>query len=261
MKVKRPVVRLCLVIVISLFIFIFAQRVWFADREEVLETVALTKIAIVVDDWGYSLKNLPLLFEIDYPLTISILPDVIYSKKVAEAVHKRKNFEIILHLPLEPEDTSAKNLEPSTIYTSMSEEEIISSLDKALKSVPYSLGISNHMGSKATQDRDFMKIIFTEIRRRDLFFLDSLVTEDSICRELSQEMDVRFVQRNIFLDNQDDPAYIKSQFSQLVLWAKIKGSAVGLGHGKETTLGVLKEIIPGLEEQGIRLVHLSQLAK
>ncbi len=260
MIVKRTTFALILILAL-LLLSVLIRWIFLGDKQKVSETVPSTQIAIVIDDWGYSLKNLPFLFEIEYPLTISILPNVIYSTEIAEAVHRRKNFEIILHLPLEPENASKENLEPTTIFSSMSEEEIISSLHKALKSVPHSLGVSNHMGSKVTQDRDFMRTIFSEIRRQKLFFLDSLVTQRSICEELSREMKVRFVQRSIFLDNKDSPEYIKGQFAQLVLESKSKENAIGIGHSNKITLRMLKEILPQLEEQGIQLVHLSQLAK
>lgn len=262
MRVKKTAFALVLIFALGLLVFLFLRLVLPGNREKIRETIpSSAQIAIVIDDWGYSLKNLPFLFEIKSPLTISILPNVIYSRKIAEAVHKRKNFEIIVHLPLEPENAREEKLEPDTIYTSMSEEQIISIFHRALKSIPDSVGISNHMGSRATQDKDFMRVILSEIRKQNLFFLDSLVTEKSICKELSREMKVRFAQRNVFLDNKNDSEYIKSQLAQLILRAKSEGSAIGIGHGKETTLKVLREMLPELEEQGIQLVYVSQLAK
>lgn len=269
MTVKKVTLTFILICAVGLFIFLLVRPVPRDDKEKVSEIVLparpsarpAAQIAIVIDDWGYSLENLSLLFEIEYPLTISILPNINYSTKVARAANRRKNLEIILHLPLEPNNISVRNLEPSTIYTSMPEEEIISLIRKALKSVPHSLGVSNHMGSKATQDRRFMKTIFSEIQKHELFFLDSLVIEDSICKELSREMNVRFAQRSVFLDNKNNAEYIKSQLVKLVSKSKSEGSAIGIGHTKETTLKVLKEMLPRLEEQGIQLVHLSQLVK
>ncbi len=261
MAVKNKSFVIVLILALSLLSFIVLRWVLPRDKEKAAEIAASAQIAIVIDDWGYSLKNLPLLFEIKSPLTVSILPDVVYSTQIATAMNKRKNFEIIIHLPLEPEDIPEKNLESGTLYTSMSKEEIIASLDKALKSIPYAVGVSNHMGSKATRDEDFMRVLFSGIRTQKLFFLDSLVTPGSICEELSRQMNVRFARRSVFLDNDTRPEYIKSQLAQLVSKSKSEGSAIGIGHGNKATLKVLKEMIPRLEEQGIQFVHLSQLAK
>ena len=44
--------------------------------------VEIGKIAIVLDDWGYNLNNLPILKQIKYPMTLSILPNLAYSKRI-----------------------------------------------------------------------------------------------------------------------------------------------------------------------------------
>ena len=42
------------------------------------------KIAFVMDDWGYNLNNMHALGQIRYPLTLSILPGLNYSRTIAE---------------------------------------------------------------------------------------------------------------------------------------------------------------------------------
>ena len=41
------------------------------------------KIAIVIDDFGYTMSNLPVFFDINEPLTFSILPNLRHSRDVA----------------------------------------------------------------------------------------------------------------------------------------------------------------------------------
>ncbi|NQV04511.1 MAG: hypothetical protein HQ532_03335 [Candidatus Omnitrophica bacterium] len=48
-------------------------------------------VAFVIDDWGYNKRNIDLALEIDRPLTISILPNLRYSKYVAEEFAKANN--------------------------------------------------------------------------------------------------------------------------------------------------------------------------
>ena len=94
------------------------------------------KIAIVIDDWGYNLNNLSLLEEIKYPLTASVLPNLNYSKAVAEKLHKL-GLEVILHLPLEPHEKF--RLEHNTIMTSMDEPIIINIISQDLIGIPYTM--------------------------------------------------------------------------------------------------------------------------
>jgi len=216
------------------------------------------KIAIVLDDWGYNIKNINGLMEIDKPITLSILPGLPYSALVANRA-KERNFEVILHMPMEPK--AKMKLELSTLYTTMNDDEIRSNLAKALESIPYAEGISNHEGSKATEDGRLMRAVFGELKEKDLFFLDSLVTNDSVCGSLAKEMKVRFVKRDIFLDNESSPDYIRKQFGKLIDLAVKNGAAVGIGHDRPNTIAVLKEMIPQLEEKGVELTYVSDLAR
>lgn len=219
------------------------------------------KVAIVIDDWGYNWRHIDLLKEIKVPVTISILPNLRYSTEIAE-IARSLGQEVILHLPLEPELEERKiGLEEYTITSDMSEEEIVKNFELALSSVPYALGVSNHMGSRATKDSRLMSIIFAEIKKRDMFFLDNLVTEKSICRQLAREMQVKFISRDFFLDNLDDIEYIKEQFKKLTEFAQEFGHAVGDGHAKPATLKAFKEAIPMMQEKGIEFVFLSNLVE
>ncbi|MDP2943010.1 MAG: divergent polysaccharide deacetylase family protein [Candidatus Omnitrophota bacterium] len=219
---------------------------------------AKPKVAIVLDDWGYNIKNLNGLLEIDKPMTLSILPGLPYSTFVANKA-KEHNFEVILHMPMEPK--AKMRLELSTLYITMRDDEIRSNLAKALESVLYAKGISNHEGSKATEDRRLMRAVFGKLKEDNLFFLDSLVTNDSVCEPLAREMKVRFAKRDIFLDNESNPAYIRKQFGKLIDLAVKNGEAVGIGHDRPNTLAVLKEMIPQLEEKGVELTYISDLAR
>ncbi|MDD2702406.1 MAG: divergent polysaccharide deacetylase family protein [Candidatus Omnitrophica bacterium] len=213
-------------------------------------------IAIVLDDWGYNLNSLPFIEEIKYPLTISILPYLPYSKTVAGELHAR-GFELILHLPLEPHERFS--LEHNTIMTTMKEDEILAILRKNLEDIPFVKGVNNHMGSKATTDEKTMGVIFGELKKRRLYFLDSFVSLNSVCAGLAERMNIPFAKRDIFLDNKSDPEYIKAQLYKLKTKAKMYGEAIGIGHDRKTTVQVLREMMPVLEREGYRFVFVSQL--
>lgn len=216
------------------------------------------KIAIVLDDWGYSLNNMNIIEQIKSPLTIAVLPDLHYSRVIAENLHRR-GFEIILHLPMEPKDKSA--MEKNTIKISMNERQIAGIIDKDLSSVPHVKGVSNHTGSMATADVGTMEAVFRVLKKRKLYFLDSYVTADSKCFEVASKHGLRFSKRDVFLDNKNDPKYIKKQLYILRDKARLKGYAVGIGHDRKNTLEVLRDIMPELEKEGYKFVFLSELVQ
>lgn len=215
-------------------------------------------IAIVIDDWGYNLNNTEFIKETKEPFSVSILPNLPFSKTISEAAYNNDK-EILLHLPLEPHNEETLGLEKNTILTTMSEKEVRDILRVALEDISHARGVSNHMGSKATEDVDLMKMIFNEMKRNGLYFLDSLVSPNSVCFDLAHKMDVKFAKRSVFLDNKENPDYIIGQIGKLVNKAKVFGYAIGIGHDRHSTLAVLKKYLPKLTESGYKLVTVSEL--
>lgn len=216
------------------------------------------KIAIVLDDWGYTLKNADFISENDFHVTIAVLPFKAYSTRIAEIAHE-KGKDTIVHLPMEPLNKDHYDLEENTIMINMDKPAIMRFLRNAFDSVPYARGMNNHMGSAATENTRLMRIVMQYLKERDFFFLDSLVTSKSICRGLAQRLGVKFAQRDVFIDNESDSAYIRGQLMKLVSKAKNNGSAIGIGHDRPATIAVLKEMIPKLEEDGFEFVYVSEL--
>lgn len=255
---KKLIITIALVL--SLFVFI-AVILTSVDRKVTRKAKAAPikgRIAIVIDDWGYNLNNLEIIEKIKQPLTCAILPNLNNSGLLAQKLHNF-GFEIILHLPMEPKEKS--RLERNTVRTSMNAGQIRSILDQDLASILFAKGISNHMGSRITEDNRVSALIMSEAKKRKLYFLDSFVTPKSVCPLLAKKIQVRFAKRDIFLDNLDDPVYIKGQIIKLRDLSKKNGQAIGIGHDRRNTLVALKEAIPQLVKAGYKLVFVSEIAK
>jgi polysaccharide deacetylase 2 family uncharacterized protein YibQ len=247
--------------VITLFsLLIFKKPL---EKEIPVKTPGITravkgKIAVVIDDLGYNTDNLNILDEIKFPVTFSLLPNLNYSKTIAQKLNQ-KRFEIMLHLPMEPHEKV--RLENNTILTSMDESKIREIIEADLSSISYVKGVSNHMGSLASEDVKIMTLIFSELKKRHLYFLDSFVTGKSVAVQLAQKIALRFAKRDVFLDNNPDPGYIREQLRKLKTKARIKGEAIGIGHDRKITLEVLKEVMPELDKEGYKFVFVSDLAR
>ncbi len=220
----------------------------------------LGKIALVIDDWGYNLKNRNFITDNDFHVTISILPFKPFSTQIAQlAFHKQK--DIIIHMPMEPQNKENYGLEENTLLTSMDKKTIIRLMDEAFDCVPYAKGMSNHMGSKATQDLKLVRIVMEYLKKKNLFFLDSCVTPHSVCKNLAKKFRVGFAGRDVFIDNDNDSSSIKEQLFKLAQIAKRRGVAIGIGHDRPNTIAVLREMIPRLEEEGYQFVNLSEIVE
>ncbi len=216
-------------------------------------------LAIVLDDWGYSDRNIHYLKEIGIPLDIAILPGHRFSRQVAQ-VCRLYHKEVMLHLPMEPMKLSRSHWEPRTVTVEMSEEEIRGILDWALAEVPYAKGVNNHMGSRATADRRVMRIVLRELKRRGLFFLDSYSSPKSVVTEVAKEVGLPCVKRDVFIDNDLNPEYIKGQIRLGMKIARRKGYAVLIGHDRTSTLDTLLIMEPELLEN-VKVVFVSTLLR
>ena len=216
------------------------------------------RIAIVIDDWGYSLNNIPIVKQIKQPLTCAILPGLKNSNLVMQQLNGL-GFEIILHLPMEPKEKY--NLEKNTIILGMDAEAIEKIFQKDLESITFAKGISNHMGSRITEDLKASTLVMEEAKKRRLYFFDSFVTNRSVCPGLAKKIKISFAKRDVFLDNQNDLKYIKGQLIKLKDLSKRQGFAIGIGHDRKNTLLLLSQMLPQLEKEGYKFVFLSQVVQ
>ncbi|MEA3489112.1 MAG: divergent polysaccharide deacetylase family protein [Candidatus Omnitrophota bacterium] len=212
-------------------------------------------VALVLDDFGYTRRNLEALRKIDVPVTLAVLPNVPYTHKVCAFAGKNGQ-EVILHLPMEPESGEA-HLEQDTIRADMDDASVRRIIARDLDSVSSAKGASNHMGSKATKNRRLMKVVLGDLKERNMFFLDSLTTRESECGRVARELDIPYAKRDIFIDNELDPGHIRKQMEKLERLALANGKALAIGHDRAVTIEVLREVVPKMSEKGIRFVTLS----
>ena len=223
-----------------------------------VRTPQKSKIVFVIDDIGHQKKFSVLLQKLGNSVTYAILPDLPESTYFAR-LGRKLGAEIILHLPLEALDRRSPG--PGTIRTDMSDKEAIEMLNHDLASVPYRVGVNNHMGSRGTSDPHLMRLILSELKRRDLFFLDSYTTLGSSVPDITRELNLPFLRRSVFLDNEDSPEPIRARINDLAKAASNTGFAVGIGHYRENTLRVLNEEIPRLKREGYQIVTLSEILR
>ena len=97
------------------------------------------------------------------------------------------------------------------------------------------------------------------MKERNLFFIDSRTTVETIAETTMEVFGVPTARRNVFLDNDDDEEKITEQFMKLVKKSEELGSAIGIGHVKPKTLKVLKKHIPELQKKGFKFEFVSNM--
>ncbi len=213
-------------------------------------------IAIVIDDMGVSRQRTARINSLSYPLTSSFLT---YAPGLRQQIEdaRKAGHEIIAHLPMEPK--VSMNISPDVLTVGMNDEEVARGIKNMLDKFSQINGVNNHMGSRFTEDEPKMEIVMKELSARGLFFLDSKTTAHSVGEKAAKEYQVRYVSRNVFLDNEDKFDYIMRQLRQTEEIARKNGYAVAIGHPKEQTYNALKVWLPTLKSRGLRLVPLSEI--
>lgn len=217
------------------------------------------RVAIIFDDAGYGLHAAREIMAFGRPVTISVLPDLPYSTQIAEEAPAH-GVQIILHLPVQPENPAIP-LGPGGVTVDMNDRAIQQTVAADLATVPTAVGANNHMGSLGTADPRVMRAVIAVIRTRHLFFVDSMTSPRSVAGEVARSMGVPTASRAVFLDNQDDPAYVRAQFLVLINIVQNRGQAIAIGHVGKVTIRVLQEMLPAFDEAGIRLVPVSRLVQ
>jgi len=217
----------------------------------------LPKIGIIIDDLGYDRDMATSFMQLDFPISFSVLPMAPYSKQIADKL-KRKGLDIILHLPMEPKNYPLLDPGPGTLLTRMDERQIRRAIDGHLKRIPGVIGVNNHMGSSFTEKRDKVAILLNELKKRKLFFVDSITTRQTVAFSLAKKMGVPVAKRSVFLDNDLSPMAIKLQIERLLGIARHSGTAIGIGHPHGETLKVLKDYFIKIKNKA-KVVHVSEL--
>lgn len=218
------------------------------------------KVAIIIDDLGYDLESINVIISLNKPLTVSILPDAPFARQTAE-IAESHGLEVMLHLPMESINSQGNNGSRFEITSRMTHQEIFAALGECLSLLPNIKGVNNHMGSLITQERETMEVILSELKARDLFFIDSRTTEKSVAFKLASEMGLAAGRRDIFLDSDPATSSIQRQVRELIKLSQRKGKLIAIGHPYPETLSLLPHALQEIKKAGLKLVPVSEIIK
>lgn len=215
------------------------------------------RLAIVIDDLGGSLEQAADLIALKLPITFSVLPNLAHTKEV-DAMAAKAGLEVILHQPFEAQPPSVPAA--GTLKAGASPSEVAATLGAHLTQLPHAAGMSNHTGSKATEDAAVMAAAMGVLKQRGLFFLDSLTTAGSAGLKEAAKAGVPAIGRTVFLDNERGQQAALLMLAQAEKEARAKGRAVAIGHPHPETIAALAAWSVK-RDKSVQLVTLASLLK
>jgi uncharacterized protein len=217
-----------------------------------------SRLAIIIDDMGHDTSSADELFALGFPVTVSVLPHLPFSAQVAEEAHRRGD-QVLLHLPMESQ--GGVDPEPLELRPGMPRADVEQMLDGMLQTVPFASGVNNHQGSRATADPQLMAELMPALRQRNLFFIDSRTTADTVAYNTAERDGVRAAYRKVFLDDTPTREAVLKQLELAERDAQRDGSAIAIGHPHPETLAALRAGLAQAKARGIRLVFASDLTR
>jgi len=228
--------------------------------EPVVSGTGKGRLAIIIDDMGTSMQEARSLAGIGVPLTFSIIPGLAKYREVA-AFADDAGIETMIHVPMQSKGWPQRRLESNGLLVSMADADIRGRLEGFVRDLPRAVGANNHTGSEFTEHEQQMASVLGVLKENGLFFVDSVTSPKSVGQRLAREKGVRSARRNVFLDNEQNNAYILGQLNQAVRQARKNGGAIAICHPHPVTIKTLIAALPSLKKQGITLVPASQLVR
>ncbi|GAA5315808.1 MAG: divergent polysaccharide deacetylase family protein [Candidatus Pelagadaptatus aseana] len=216
----------------------------------------IAKIAIIIDDLGYSLTYGMQAVQYPGPLTLAVLPFGPNSQKLAKTGYERGK-EIMLHAPMST--LAPQPLDKGALTSDMDHTTFIQTLRDSIHAIPYISGINNHMGSALTQNQQSMNWLMGEVSQHGLFFIDSRTSASSVAQQTAENHMIPSRTRDIFLDHERTPEAVAHQFQRLIHLAHKKGSAIAIGHPTKVTMDFLNSQANRFDQLGVQLVSVSEL--
>lgn len=214
------------------------------------------RLILIIDDLGYDLDTGIQFANLDPNLTLSILPFSPYGQQISLYGFNNGN-DILLHSPMAP--ANPRPVESSVLHLTMDKDTFKSQLKAQLNWLPEAVGVNNHMGSALTRDASAMNWVMQELKLRDLFFVDSRTTAESIAWRMALNYRVPSWKRDVFLDNTREETAINDQLQKLIKKSQDKGFAIGIGHPYPETLAVLTQFFRSFEATQLSLIKPSDL--
>ena len=117
------------------------------------------------------------------------------------AAHERRR-DVVLFMPMEPENYPRVNPGPATLLVNMPAGRIGQMLRREIEVASPVVAVANLMGSFATQDETFMTAVYEELKRSQLPFLHVGAVPRAVCRPLAATVGAAYDEPDFVIDGE-----------------------------------------------------------
>ncbi len=213
------------------------------------------KVVIIIDDIATpkQLSDIVAIQDAGLKLTPSIFPVAQGNTQMLERVANLEFF--MVHLPLE---ALAYKDELDTISIYDSEDSIKRKIARIKQTLPNTLYINNHTGSKFTERRANMEFLLSVLDSHNINFVDSRTTQNTALPDIAKAQNRLILYRDIFIDNALDSHSLNTQINEGVKIAKARGYAILIAHPHKETLNAIRAAQKGALKE-VDVIYLNEL--
>jgi len=225
------------------------------------------KMALVIDDCGYSIPLAQKLATLGYPATFAVIPYTPYAKETAKLAKSSGN-KFFVHFPMQPKSYPSFDPGKGALFLNMPEALIASVTRANMQSFGITPdGVNNHTGSAFTENEEKMVQALTSIREYTNRYLDSYTSPASKAYKACRELGMQCAVNSTFLDNEepglvtgsDKQHHVHAQLVAAARRALSSGSTIVIGHLRGDTIAALPDALSEIEKMGVKIVPVTDL--
>lgn len=157
------------------------------------------RIALVLTGLSQEVALLEPLLARGAPLALAVPAAGPARRPLLQLAH-RHAAEVVLQIPMEPENYPHANPGPGTLRVDMPKGKVEQDVRRFITGVERVAAVSNLMGGFAAQDEPFMRAFYDGLKREGQMFLQVSPPSRSVCRVLASEMGVEYDEPDAMLE-------------------------------------------------------------
>ena len=217
------------------------------------------KIAIFTGGLGLNQKTtdaalarLPGQVTLGYSALSPNLPNLI-------AAARAHGHEIMIDLPMEPDDLATNDPGPYTMLTTVSATENTGRLEWLMSRAPGFVGMAATLGDKFMLEEGAARPVLETLRGRGLMILDTRALPRSVIARLADGIGLPYGIGSVVIDDDPSPQAIAAKLTKLEDIARVQGSAIGIAHPYAITNEKIDQWARTLHQRNIQLAPVTAL--
>ena len=220
---------------------------------------ARPRVAVVLTGLGLSQAATNAAIGLPGAISLSFAP---YAANLNEWASRARaaGHEILLDLPMEPQDYPTDDPGPHTLLTSLNPSDNVARLEWLLGRFAGYIGVIDRTGTKFTRSSKALRPVLATLKNRGLMVVDSRTSETSRVFDLAGQVGLARAMASAVIDRLASRDAIDRQLAVIEQEARASGYAVAVARPYPVTIERLSLWARSLEDRGFVLAPVSAIA-